>query len=403
MSRRFDVVVLGATGYTGKLVVEYLTKSASSRFIKWAVAGRSEAKLKEFLATCGAPSTPIVVADCTNTASLDALCAAATVVIACAGPFALVGMPVVDACMRNKTHYVDITGEFQFVRQAIEKYHDAATEQGTFIVPCCGFDSIPSDIGNFVAHKTASSQGGEQLQEVRGFYKVKGSASGGTLASIATIFSTIGKKDLHPASLNPAGAKANVPSVIRAGVRKEADLKAYSGPFLMAGTNERVVRRSNAFLGRPTILYCEAVAGPFMYALVNTFALYLVGVFLGLPFLRYLISKFVFTSQGAGPSAAARQSGMSRTVFRATKASGAAFYVTLNIPMDPYDVTALFVAESAMSILDIVGNGAKAECGLRGGVLTPASAFGSVLLERLSKAGIKYDVSASANMRGKAE
>jgi short subunit dehydrogenase-like uncharacterized protein len=398
MSRRFDVVVLGATGYTGKLVVEYLSKSSSGRFIKWAVAGRSEAKVKEFLATIGSSETPVVVADCTDGASLDKLCAATTVVIACAGPFALIGMPVVDACMRNKTHYVDITGEFQFVRQVIEKYHDQAVDQGTFIVPCCGFDSVPSDIGNFVAHKTA----GQQLQEVRGFYKVKGSASGGTLASICTIFSTIQKKDLSPASLNPPGAKAGVPSVVRAGVKKETDLGAYSGPFLMAGTNERVVRRSNAFLGRPNVLYCEAVAGPFMYALVNTFALYLVGIFMGVPFLRFFVKKFL-TPQGSGPSAASRSGGMSRTVFRATPASGSPFYVTFPIPMDPYDVTAVFVAESACSVLDILSNNAKSECGLRGGVLTPASAFGSVLLERLSKAGLKLDVTNTASMRSKSE
>lgn len=401
MSRAFDVVVLGATGYTGKLVVEYLSQSATGRYIKWAVAGRTESKLKELLNAAGAPQVNVLVADCAQPESLDRLCSSTTVVIACAGPFALVGMPVVDACLRNKTHYVDITGEFQFVRAAIEKYHDQAVAQGTFIVPCCGFDSIPSDLGNLVAHKAASQQN-ETLQEVRGFYKVKGSASGGTLASICTIFSTIQKKDLHPASLNPPGQKVSVPSEIRVGVRRERDLDAYSGPFLMAGTNERVVRRSNAFLGRPTTLYCEAVAGPFMYALVNACALYLVGIFLGIPFLRFFMRKLL-TPQGKGPSDAVRKAGMSRSVFRATRTSGSSFYVTLPISMDPYDVTALFVAESACSVLDIVNNGAKSECGLRGGVLTPASAFGSVLVERLSKAGVKFDISTTGTMRSKRE
>ena len=393
MSRAYDVVVLGATGYTGKLVVDYLNKAPAGRFIKWAVAGRSEEKLKQFLASRSS-SASIIVADCTNEQSLDRLCAATTVVIACAGPFALIGMPVVDACMRNKTHYVDITGEFQFVRQVIEKHHAAAVEQGVFIVPCCGFDSVPSDLGNLVAHKTAG-QRNEQLQEVRSFFSLKGGFSGGTLASIATIFKTMSKADLNPASLNPAESRSIAPSVVRVGIRREADLGGYSAPFLMSGTNERVVRRSNAFLGRPTILYAEAIGGPLVYAIANMFAFYMVGLCMGIPFIRFFMEKFVLTAQGSGPSDAARSTGMSKTIFRATRPSGASFYVKLHVPMDCYDVTALFVAESACSILDIVKNGAKSECGLRGGVLTPASAFGSILLERCSQAGVKFEVASS--------
>ena len=169
-----DIVVYGATGFTGKLCADYI--HATGRPIKWAIAGRNADKLKAVHAGLS-PEVEIIIADCDDDAALQAMTARAKVVLSTTGPFHRYGSKLVAACVENAAHYVDITGENFWVKEMIEKHHEAAAAKGVRIIPSCGFDSIPSDLGSFFGIRKL----GAPVKRVESFHSFKGGASGGTL------------------------------------------------------------------------------------------------------------------------------------------------------------------------------------------------------------------------------
>ena len=196
-NRKFDVVVYGATGFTGSLVAEYFAKEYSATNLKWAIAGRSQSKLQSLKQKLNlGPNVDVLVADAADQKSLDAMAESTKVVLSTTGPFALSGTPLVDACVRSSTNYCDITGESQWIRGIIDGYHDQAAASKLKIVNCCGFDCIPSDLGVMMMVDAMKEQGLEP-EEIRYVMKESlGGASGGTIASVMNIFDTASNSTL---------------------------------------------------------------------------------------------------------------------------------------------------------------------------------------------------------------
>ena len=243
MNKDLDMVLYGATGFTGTLCAEYLAKNLEPT--KWAVAGRNSSKLEKLVQSIGV-DVEVIVADADDVEGLEAMTARSKVVLSTAGPFHRYGSNLVAACVKNATHYVDITGENFWVRGLIEKHHEEASKKGVRIIPSCGFDSIPSDLGSFYAIKKA----GVPISRVESFHSYKGEPSGGTLETMFSMPNVASTDDMtDPFLLNPSGSvtpEMEKNSKDKFGVTSRSEIKGFGGPFIMAGANTRVVRRSAA-------------------------------------------------------------------------------------------------------------------------------------------------------------
>ncbi|CAN5817749.1 trans-acting enoyl reductase family protein [soil metagenome] len=404
-NREFDVLLWGATGFTGGLVAEYMFRNhvLAGQNVRFALGGRNEAKLEEVKRGLGqwgdASAIPIVVADPTSASSMDAVAARARVVASTAGPFNAYGRELVGACARAGTHYVDITGEVTFVRHAIDQLHDVATKSGARIVPCCGFDSIPSDLGVFLAHETLVEKGSALRRAELVVVSMTGEMSGGTAASAMQL---MGESAHDPAvralledphALDPRGATPGPETHELYDARFETSLGKWTAPFIMRSINARVVRRTNALLGHPygeDFRYDERVAvGRGIAGRVRATAAAL-GMRAALPLLRVDgLRKIVegrLPKPGQGPSRAKREAGsFVIKIFGVGKGSDRV-EVTVRGQQDPgYGETAKMLSESALALAE--GKDLPA----RAGVLTPASAMGDALIARLRSAGMTFD------------
>lgn len=384
MGRTYDIVVLGSTGYSGRKVCAHLASHAGE--FRWAIGGRDKAKLDALHSELKLSSqVGIVVVDNKDRDALNSVCSNTLVVLACAGPFDKVGLPVVEACVKNGTHYTDITGEFQFVRKMIEAYHSVAEEKRVMLVPCCGFDCVPSDLGNWLVHEAARAQNAK-LESVRAYFTASGAPSGGTMASVANLFATIERKDRSPASLNPPGLARVVTPLVKF-ISYCNEIKKWQGPYIMAAINERIVRRSNALSGN-NASYVEASVGSFAHVAVSTIALAILGISLSIAPLRNLLVKYVFPSQGTGPSDAQLASGFVKGQFVGTTTNGQSISVNVKDSRDAYTITGVFAAQCAMAAADL----ARRDAIPRGGVLTASVAFGAQLLDRVRNVGVTAEV-----------
>lgn len=256
-NRKYDVVVFGATGFTGRLVAEYLLHQYGiGGELHWAMAGRSMKKLESIRTELGTDAIPLIVADSSDRASLDAMTSQAKVICTTVGPYAKYGSSLVASCIDNNAHYCDLTGEVQWIRRMIDTHHETAEAKGVKIVHCCGFDSIPSDIGVYFLQKEAMKKFGQQCQAIKLRVKgMKGGFSGGTVASLNNVLAeaeednTIFEILENPYALAPVGERQGVEQddAMEAGYDK--DLKTYTAPFVMAPINTKIVRRSNALMG----------------------------------------------------------------------------------------------------------------------------------------------------------
>lgn len=273
----YDIVLFGATGFVGALTAEYLAGHAPQD-LRIALAGRNRAKLEDTRRNL-ASSHPraerfgLVIADSSDAESLRALAGSARVVISTVGPYFRYGLPLVEACAKAGTHYVDLSGEVLFMRESIRLYHDAAKDSGARIVHACGFDSVPSDMGMLLLHQLAQ-QVGEPLDSATMIVRMKGGVSGGTVDSMREQFKvTKADKELaravaRPYTLSPdpesepdVGKQEDFGIIRTDSVGGRAD--GWAGPFVMAGANTRVVRRSNALLSHaygPQLTYTEYMA-----------------------------------------------------------------------------------------------------------------------------------------------
>lgn len=401
MTRPYDIVLFGATGFTGKLVAEYLAKHTTG--VVWAVAGRNEGKLREVISGLGdaGKKLGLFLADSSDEAALDKIAKSARVVITTVGPYAKYGLPLAHACAKNGTHYVDITGEVPFVRASIDQNHSLAKETGARIVHCCGFDSIPSDLGVLTLAEKARAEGDSLAKTRFVLLRAKGGFSGGTAASMMNLMKEAERdRKLRqllwdPYSLTPdAASEIRVDGPDRPRVERDERENVWTGPFVMAAVNTRVVRRSNALLGHAygaSFSYDETMSfgkGPLGLARAAAFTAGVGGVLLlaSKKPTRELLERFL-PGAGDGPSKAERDSGYFRIVIHATTARGKKLTARVEGTSDPgYGETAKMLSESALALLD------GAHASPDGGVLTPAVALGMPLVARLRAAGMTFDV-----------
>lgn len=403
--KQYDVVLYGASGFVGRQTVDYFAQSADvqSSGLSWALAGRSKDKLESVRKASGAQQAGIVVAEAHDAAAMDALARNARVVLSTAGPFALYGSALVAACVRHGTHYVDITGETPWVKDMIDLHHDDAQRKGARIIPFCGFDSIPSDLSAHLANAAMLERYGEDCVETKVAFSIRGGFNGGTLASLFNMLASGQSAAMaDPFLLNPSGTRpAKAPNhADPIGPRRDADFGAWLGPFMMSGINTRVVRRSAALLGyapghAPGYAYQEYLRlGKGAVAALAATSLS-VGSFtsqaaLRLGPIRKLAQKFA-PPPGAGPSEASMDGGSFRALWVGHSASGKMVRGMVADKGDPGNrATTKMLCESALALalqFDALPGGPK-----HGGLLTPASGLGDVLVQRLRAAGMTLQV-----------
>lgn len=403
--RKFDVVVYGATGFTGELVAAYLTRQyGADKDLRWAIAGRSAAKLQAVKDSLGDTAADLeqIVADSGDRDALALLAQQTRVVLSTVGPYALYGSELVAACVDAGTDYCDLAGEVQWIRKMIDRHHDRARQTGARIVHCCGFDSIPMDIGVYFLQLATKELHGDFCRNIALYVKAtKGSASGGTLASMLNIIDEtrkdreIAKILVHPYSLNPAGERDGPDRRDQQNVVYDESADSWTAPFVMAGVNTKIVRRSNALAGYPygrEFTYREVVltgkgVGGWFKGTVMTLGLGL--LVLGASFrpTRKMLQKFILPKPGEGPSPELQQSGFFNLMQIGELPDGRVIRTRITGDQDPgYGSTSKMLSESAVCL-------ARDELQTQGGVLTPASAMGTPLLARLRKnAGLTFDV-----------
>lgn len=404
MTRSFDVVLYGASGFVGRQTVSYFRDHAPAN-LRWAIGGRNRDKLAEVLGEANlAGRHDILVADSNDHAAIDSMASQARVILSTAGPFALYGDSIVDSCVRHRTHYVDITGETPWVRSLIDRYHDQAARDGTRIICCCGFDSVPSDLGTMLVVRAMQEKYGQPCQDVKAYFRLKGGLNGGTLASLFNMYESGQVQILdQPYLLNPEPHPAATATQHHDHVHFNSDLDAWAGPFVMAMINTRVVRRSAALFEQwnsgygPDVDYNEFLLfkGTSGRLLANVSAAGL-NAFRKAAVVRPMrkLLKWFLPAPGSGPSEQSMNSGWFRCDLVATAADGRRMFGRVADRGDPGNrVTVKCVCESALALaLDFseLPGGEK-----RGGVLTPATGLGDVLVRRLVNRGMTFVASGS--------
>lgn len=400
--RDLDIVLFGATGFVGKLTAEHLAAYAPAN-VRVALAGRNAEKLSEVRTSLGpsAADWQLISADSGDITSLHAMAGQTRGVISTVGPYAKYGLPLVEACVQAGTDYVDLTGEVLFVRESIDRFHEQAQASGSRIVHSCGFDSVPSDLGVFELAARAAADGAGELTDTTLFVTAKGGVSGGTLDSVKGQIEQIrtDKKQraivLDKFALSPdRAAEPKGEFGDSMAVSYAPEVTSWTGPFVMALYNTRVVRRSNAlrdhaygsaFRYREQQKTGDGLTGrATAYGLSGGLAAG-IGV-MSLPFVQPLVDR-VLPKAGQGPSAEARANGFFKVDVRSTTTEGVAYRSVVAAQGDPgYAATCVMLAESALALAT-----QRDQCplpdGLRGGVLTPATALGGVLSQRLRERG----------------
>jgi short subunit dehydrogenase-like uncharacterized protein len=379
-NRELDLVVYGASGYTGRLVAEYLARlPEADAGLHWAIAGRDGERLAQVRQEIGAPLTlPILVADAADPHALAALAARSRLVLSTVGPYQTHGSLLLAACAAAGTAYVDLCGEPVWMRAMIDTYSDAARESGACIVFSCGFDSIPFDLGVWHLQEQARLRFGTPCQRVDArVRKLKGPFSGGTVASLkATLVDCRRRKEAarlmrDPFALTPGFAGPEQPPDTEP--RFDPDLGAWLAPFLMAPINSKNIHRSNLLAGHPygrDFRYSEmlvAGAGKRGEDIARALAA-------DEPLLRPDAPR-----PGEGPSREERESGYFEILFIGRTRDGQHIRTRVSGAQDPgYGSTSMMVAQSALCLL-------QDQRERRGGIWTPATALGSALIGRLAK------------------
>lgn len=400
-----ELVVFGATSFVGQLLCRYLSERyKDDNTLTWAIAGRNRSRLESLRGELGEPELPLIVADATDPTSLHALCESTRVVISTVGPYALYGEPMIAACTETGTDYCDLTGEMQWIRRMIGKYENTAQASGARIVHCCGFDSLPSDLGVFLVQQEAQERFMQPCTRVKMRVKaLRGSFSGGTVASLMNVAREVAqdpelRRELaDPYSICPDDYR---PDMRQPGVRFAAydpDMDSWIAPFIMAAINTRVVQRSNALSRRAygaEFQYDEAMMtgrGIKGRLAAGGLAVGLGGFMLGAAIkpARWALERFVVPEPGRGPSPEAQANGFYDLRFYGETADGHKLRARVTGDRDPgYGSTSRMLGEAGACLaLDVD----KADP--PGGFWTPATIFGERLIERLQQhAGVTFGI-----------
>lgn len=396
--RPYDVVLYGASGFTGRQTVEYFASHAGEQ-IRWAIAGRNRQKLEQVKVDCAA-TADVLVADSQDQEGLDTIAEQAHVILNTAGPFALYGDLLVDACVRKQTHYVDITGETPWVKSLIQRYHAKASADGTRIIPFCGFDSVPSDLGTYLVVRFMQQELGVSCRQVKACFQAAGGFNGGTLASAINLMQSGESSQMaDPYLLNPQ--EESPPDIAPLsqdpkGPQYDSDLRVWTAPFFMGPVNTRVVRRSSALFDQWQESYGAHFAyqeylkfdGPFA-ALGTTLATGVFGLALSQGWARTLLQSRL-PQPGSGPSTQVMDEGWFRCELIGQASNGQQVRGLIHNQGDPGNrSTVKFLCESALCLATQADQLPGKQ---RGGVLTPATGLGDVLADRLRQAGTTIEL-----------
>ena len=398
--KQFDIIIWGATSFTGKLVVEYLFKKFASTKIKWAIAGRNKEKLENVRSKVADKNIPIFIADSFDEKSLSVIVKKSKVICSTVGPYSLYGSLLVELCVKHSTNYCDITGEAHWIRTIIDKFHEDAKKKKIKIVNSCGFDSIPSDMGVYFIQnqikKAYESYAKSIKMRVAG---IRGGISGGTYGSMNNLLKeayadkSVFKVLNNPYGLNPRDKMEGLDKKDLRKIIFDNESKSWIYPFIMAGINTKIVRRSNAlsnFQYGKEFTYEEAtMAGKgisgFWKAILALFPLAMIGINPN-SFLKKIVNSFM-PKPGEGPGIEKRKNGFYNLRFYITIDEKRKAFAKVIGDSDPgYGSTSKMLAESALSLAfdNLPGNY---------GVITPSFAMGNKLLNRLKEnAGLSFEL-----------
>ena len=393
--REFDVIIWGASGFTGRLVAEYLFQNYNNDELNWAIAGRDIKKLNKIRDQYLDQNIPVIIGDSFDEVSLVKMTQRTKVICTTVGPYAKYGSQLVKSCVKSKTHYCDLAGEAQWIRKMIDIYHETATENQIKIVNSCGFDSVPSDLGVYYIHKNLSIKNLSIKMRVTG---AKGKYSGGTYASMQNIIKEaykdreVRKSLTNPYGLNPKGQQDGLDKRDLRSVKYDKKIKSWISPFLMAGINTRIVRRSNAlsnFSYGKKFQYDEAVmTGKGVKGRLNGIILSIPLIFLAAKPGSFInkIFNIISPKPGQGPNKKEIENGYFSFRFFVFDHEGNESIFKVTGDRDPgYGSTSKMLAESAVCL-------AKDKLDDRYGVLTPSYAMGDNILNRLIlKAGLTFN------------
>lgn len=387
-SAEFDIIVYGASGFTGRLVAEYLAAKYGGGDLKWAIAGRDLDKLASVREAIGAPrDLPLIAADAENPASLRTMAGRTASVLSTVGPYQLYGSGLVAACAAIGTDYLDLCGEPIWMRQMIDAHEAEARRSGARIVFSCGYDSLPFELGVFFLQQAAKQRLGSSVARVKGrVRKMKGTFSGGTAASMKAIFAAAANDPnllpklrdpfvLTPGFEGPKQPPGNKPLF-------DEDLGMWMAPFVMANINTRNVHRSNFLLGFPygkDFVYDEmVVAGPKETGEATAKAIIAANNKLGAQ---------GGPKPGEGPSKEERESGHYDLLFLGIGSDGRQLKAVVTGDRDPgYGSTSKMIAECAICLR-------RDAADVAGGFWTPGAAMKDALIKRLADhAGLTFDV-----------
>ena len=403
-----QIVVFGATSFVGQILTRHLlARHGVGGAVKWAIAGRSRDKLEALRASLGdgAATLPLLLADAADETALAALCRSTRVVVSTVGPYALFGSPLVKVCAETGTDYCDLTGEVQWIHRMIAAHEDTAKRSGARIIHCCGFDSIPSDIGvHFLQRRSQALFGAPSTRVKLRIKALRGGVSGGTVASLMNVLREAAKDPQlrkiigNPYAIAPAfGSERPKRQPDVRLPEYDADAHSWLAPFVMAAINTRIVHRSNALSGGAygaNFLYDEATmmgAGLKGRAAATAMTAGLGGfvVAAALPPSRWLLEKYVVPKPGEGPSATAQEKGFFDLRFIGRTDAGEIVRTKVTGDRDPgYGSTGKMLGEAAACLALEVPKSVRA-----GGFWTPATALGDLLVIRLREhAGLQFDV-----------
>lgn len=385
-NRKYEIIVYGSTGYTGRLVAEYL-QSEYGDDLNWAMAGRSQDKLEAVRDEMGLPeTTPLVVADSSDQESIETMAKSADAIITTVGPYQLYGEGLVKACAENGTDYVDLSGEPPFMVDTIERYSEAAKASGARIVHSCGFDSIPFDLGVLHLQNAAKEKHGQPFSRVRGrVRKMKGTFSGGTAASLGATMARAKKEPQvldqmkDPFALTPGFNGPEQPTGHKA-VHDE-DLGSWSAPFIMAAINTKNVHRTNYQMD-------HAYGADFSYDEM---------MFTGPGDQGKAIAESINPANtfgdnppkpGEGPTKEERETGFYEAAFYGGEGDEMMVSVVTGDKDPGYGSTSKMISESALCLTRDVSRDQTP-----GGIYTPAAAMGEPLIKRLrDHAGLTFEI-----------
>ena len=419
--RPYAVVLYGATSFVGQITAHYLAQFLSNKksaddseksAVIWAIAGRDKEKLEKLQSELSKTQNneetdkkvDIIIANSDDDTSLDEMTKQTQVIISTVGPYLKYGEPLIKSCVNNGTDYVDLTGEAIFIKDMMDKYQAKAQQTGARIVNSCCFDSIPSDLGVYFTQQQAEAKFNQQCDVIHMRVKAaKGGLSGGTIASMATIFEEVGKdKARRKQVANPylLNDDTDAPNVRQDNVSKpeyDSEHQRWLAPFVMASINTRIVHRSNQLLGYEygrEFKYDEAmwmkdgVKGQLSSYAMSAGLLGFATAMMIKPS-RELLSKHVLPKSGSGPSKSEQENGYFDIRFFGETSEKDSISTKVTGDKDPgYGSTSRMLAQSALCLAQDV---TKAE--VAGGFWTPASAMGNKLLTRLEDhAGLSFEV-----------